>query len=102
MIPKQPSMRPLIVQVSRGKGKEVLGIAKQLEGKNMSLVEGSDGEQDVDIIYGVFSNSKVGDFISEINKFNDVRITLIPQGVMAMFPPDDQAPDQVTDVEVRS
>lgn len=95
-------MRPLIVQVSRGKGKKILDKAKKLEGKNLSLLQGSDGEKDVDIVYATFSNRKVEEFISEINKFEDVQITLIPQGVMAMYPPDDQAPEQVTDIETRS
>lgn len=95
-------MRPLIVQVSKGQGKEVLDKAKQLEGKNLSLLQGSDGEKNVDIVYATFSNRKVEEFISEINKFEDIQITLIPQGVMAMYPPDDQAPEQVTDIETRS
>lgn len=95
-------MRPLTVQVSSGKGKIILEKAKQLEGKNLALVKGSDGERDVDLIYGTFSNSKVGDFISEISEFDEIKITLIPRGVMAMYPPNDQAPDQVMDIEPRS
>lgn len=95
-------MRPLTVQVSHGKGKIILEKAKQLEGKNLALVKGSDGESDVDLIYGTFSNSKVGDFISEISEFDEIKITLFPRGVMAMYPPNDQAPDQVMDIEPRS
>jgi uncharacterized hydrophobic protein (TIGR00271 family) len=95
-------MRPLTVQVSTGKGKKLLEKAKQLEGKNLALVKGSDGEREVDIMYGTFSNNKVGDYISEISKFEEVKITLFPQGVMAMYPPNDQAPEQVTDIEPRS
>lgn len=95
-------MRPLVIQVTRGKGRIILDIAKQLEGKNLSLVQGSDGEKDLDIVYVTFSNRKVEGFISKINKIEDVQITLFPQGVMAMYPPDDQAPEQVTDIEPRS
>lgn len=95
-------MRPLVIQVTRGKGTEILEIAKQLKGKNLSLVQGSDGEKELDIVYATFSNRKVEGFISEINKIEDVQITLFPQGVMAMYPPDDQAPEQVTDIEPRS
>lgn len=95
-------MRSLVIQVSRNNGNKILQIAKQQEGKNISLVQGSDGERKLDIIYATFSNNKVENFISEINKFDDVQITLNPQGVMAMYPPDDQAPEQVTDIEARS
>jgi uncharacterized hydrophobic protein (TIGR00271 family) len=95
-------MRPLIVQVPRGEGQKILNKAKQLEGKNLSLVQASDGEKEVDLVYATFSNGKVEGIIAQVDKIEDAHITLFPQGVMAMYPPDDQAPEQVTDVELRS
>lgn len=95
-------MRPLIVQISKGEGVEILNKARELKGKNLSLVQGSDGEKEVDLVYATFSNSKVEDFINEVNKYKQAQITLIPQGVMAMYPPHNQAPEQVIDIEPRS
>lgn len=95
-------MRPLIIQVPKGDGQKILEKAKQLKGKNISLLSASDGEKEMDILFATFSNGKVEGFISEANEIEEVHITLIPQGVMALYPPDDQAPDQVTDIETRS
>lgn len=95
-------MRLLIVQVPRATGSQVLDLARQHQGKNLSLVQGSNGAEDTDIIFATFSNRKVGKFISETNNIENVHITLFPQGVMALYPPNDQAPEQVTDIETRS
>lgn len=95
-------MRPLMIHVPKGAGNKVVEKAKKLKGKNISLLKGSDGEMEIDIIFASVSNRKVEDLISEANQFENVHITLLPQGVMALYPPDDEAPDQVTDIETRS
>lgn len=95
-------MRPLMIQVPRGDGKDILERAKQLQGKNLSLLQGYDDNKEIDIIFASISNRKVEAFISEADKFEGAHITLLPQGVMALYPPNDQAPDQVTDIETRS
>lgn len=95
-------MRPLIIQVPRGDGKAVLEKARALQGKNISLIRGRDDRKAIDIVLVSISNRRVEEFIAETNRFEDAHITLLPQGVMALYPPDDQAPDQVTDIETRS
>jgi hypothetical protein len=47
------------------------------------------------------SNREVETMLNAINPIEGVRITLFPHGVMAMYPPADKAPDQVTNVQAR-
>ena len=95
-------MRPLIVQVSEGKGADVLAFAREVEAKNVSSWSGSEGDRKLDIVMVFVSNQRVGTLIDRLNSIDTVQITLFPQGVMAMYPPENEAPDQVTNVQVRS
>lgn len=95
-------MRQLLIQVPRGCGKQVLEIAKAFDGANLALFEamGSDGAIDLAIIH--ISNNKVEGLLKELESLPQLHITLIPQGVMALQPPPEEAPQQVTSVELRS
>jgi len=95
-------MRQLLVQVPSGCGKAVLDIAKSYDGMNLAQFEanGSDGPLDLVIIH--VSNRKVEGLLGELQSFPKLQVTLIPQGVMALQPPADQAAQQVKDVEERS
>lgn len=95
-------MRPLIIQVPKGNGKEVLNKVQQFNGKNFSLLNGSDAERELDIIIAFITNRQVEGFIQELENLPELQITLFPQGVMPLYPPAGQAPDQVTNVEPRS
>jgi hypothetical protein len=95
-------MRQLLVQVPCGCGKAVLDIAKSYDGMNLAQFEvnGSDGPLDLVIIH--VSNRKVEGLLGELQSLPKLQVTLIPQGVMALQPPPDQAAQQVKDVEERS
>lgn len=95
-------MRQVIVQVPRGCGKAVFDIAKSYDGVNLAQFEatGSEGPIDVAIVY--VSNGKVEGLLGDLQDLPKLHVTLIPQGVMALQPPPDNAPQQVTNVEERS
>lgn len=95
-------MRQLLIQVPRGNGKEILEIAKKYDGANLAQLEaiGSDGPIDLVLVH--VSNSKVEGLLADLQSLPQLRVTLIPQGVMALQPPPEQAPQQVTNVEERS
>lgn len=95
-------MRQLLIQVPRGCGKQVLEIAKAFDGANLALFEamGSDGAIDLAIVH--LSNNKVEGLLGELESLPQLHVTLIPQGVMALQPPPEEAPQQVTSVETRS
>lgn len=97
------SMRPLIIQVPKGNGKTVLEKAREFKGKNVSLLNGADAEKALDIIIVFIPNKKIEGLISALDSsISGLQVTIFPQGVMPLYPPADQAPDQVTDVEPRS
>ncbi|HCF28279.1 MAG TPA: TIGR00341 family protein [Cyanobacteria bacterium UBA11049] len=95
-------MRQLLVQVRHGCGKEVLEIAKKYDGANLAQFEatGSDGAIDLAIVH--VSNGKVEGLLAELQSLPQMHVTLMPQGVIALQPPPQEAPQQVTNVEERS
>ncbi len=95
-------MRQLLIQVPRGRGKEILEIAQKYDGANLAQLEatGSDGAIDLAIIH--VSNSKVEGLLGELEDLPELHVTLIPRGVMPLQPPANEAPQQVTNVEPRS
>lgn len=95
-------MRQLIIQVPRGKGKEVLEIAKNNEGVNLAKFQADGAEEPVDIVIAHINNSKVEPFIDELESISDVRISFAPQGYLALHPPPEKAPEQVTSVSALS
>ncbi|MGQ4646295.1 DUF389 domain-containing protein [Lyngbya aestuarii] len=95
-------MRQLLIQVPRGQGKEVLEIAKTYQGSNLAKLEASDGKEAVDLVIIHISNGKVEDLLKALEPIPQLHVTLNPRGVMPLQPPADQAPQQVTDVAVRS
>ncbi|HEV7331486.1 MAG TPA: TIGR00341 family protein [Flavisolibacter sp.] len=95
-------MRPLIVQVPEGNGEQVVLAAQAVEAKNMCMWTSTAGDKKLDVILAFVSNRRVEAFVDDINKIDAVQVTIFPQGVMALYPPANQAPDQVTNVQVRS
>ncbi|MEC4812743.1 MAG: DUF389 domain-containing protein [Scytonema sp. PMC 1069.18] len=95
-------MRQLIVQVPRGDGKQVLDIAKSLGGSNLAKFEAQGSERETDIVLVYVSNRNVEKLFSKLEHLPDVNITLMPRGVMPLHPPEEDAPQQVTNVEERS
>jgi uncharacterized hydrophobic protein (TIGR00271 family) len=95
-------MRQLIVQVSRGDGKKVLDIAESLGGSNLAQFEAKGTDQETDIVLVHISNRNVEKLFSKLEHLPKVNITLLPRGVMPLHPPEEDAPQQVTNVEERS
>ncbi|GAB3540618.1 hypothetical protein GCM10027443_38800 [Pontibacter brevis] len=91
-------MRQLTVKVSRGRGEEVWRKAKEHNGRNLSVQEVDSG----DLVTIYLNNSAVSKFIESIHHLEDAEISLIPRGVITLYPPQGEAPDQVADVSFRS
>lgn len=91
-------MRTLTVKVPFGKGEWVKETAEHLNGKNISIVQADTGE----LITVSLSNEHVNGFIQQISEIEEIEITLVPHGIVALYPPRNEAPDQVTDVTFRS
>jgi len=95
-------MRQLLVQVPQGCGKTVLEIAKACEGKNLAQFEAAGIDRPLDLVFVHISNGKVETLLDQLQDVPDLSFTLLPTGIMALHPPADAAPDQVTNVEERS
>ncbi|MBE9016028.1 DUF389 domain-containing protein [Chroococcidiopsidales cyanobacterium LEGE 13417] len=95
-------MRQLLIQVPRGCGKQVLEIAKAFDGANLALFEATGSDGAIDLAIAHISNSKVEGLLGELQSLPQLHVTLIPQGVMALQPPPEEAPQQVTNIELRS
>ncbi|MEJ8801443.1 DUF389 domain-containing protein [Pontibacter sp. H249] len=91
-------MRALTVKVPSGKGEEVKQKAEKLNGKNISIGKLEAGE----LVRLHLNNNVVDEFIRDINHIEEAEITLIPRGVITLYPPQNEAPDQVSDVTFRS
>ncbi|MDQ2694649.1 MAG: DUF389 domain-containing protein [Pseudomonadota bacterium] len=95
-------MRQLIVQVPHGGGQEVLRCARAHDGVNLVCLYGEDGGEVLDVVLVHVNNSRVEGLLDDLERLPRARIALIPHGVMALRPPPGAAPDQVTDVDLRS
>lgn len=95
-------MRQLFVQVPRGRGSAVLDIAAEHQGANLAAIEGSGPDGPVDIAIVHVSNTRVEGLLDALQALPDLRVTLIPRGVITLHPPPSEAPQQVTDVTHRS
>ena len=76
-------MRQLLIQVPRGCGKQVLETAKAFEGANLALLEATGSDGAIDLAIAHISNNKVEGLLGELQSVPQLRVTLIPQGVMA-------------------
>lgn len=95
-------MRQLIVQVPRGQGKEVLEIAKSLQGVSLAQLEAKGSEEPIDLVLIHVSNRQVEELFAKLEDLPDVNITLLPRGVMTLHPPAKEAPQQALNIEERS
>lgn len=91
-------MRQLILKLPHGHKKEVLETIDEFEGKNTIHIPNE--EHDVFVIF--LPNKKVNNFLKRIDEYEEPEVNLIPRGVITMYPPATEAPDQVADVQPKS
>lgn len=92
-------MRKLTIKVKEGEGENIKKIAEEHKGKNLMLQSLQDGGELVTVH---LNNKKVSSFIESISAYEEAEINLIPRGIIALYPPQGEAPDQVADVSLRS
>lgn len=91
-------MRQLIIKIPKGNREKVFETVEKYEGKNTIYLPND--EHDVFYIY--LPNKKVNNFLKQIDEFEKPEITLIPRGVISLYPPASESPDQVADVQPKS
>ena len=95
-------MRQIIVAVPEGEGRTVLEMAHAHDGVNLAQFEASDGDNALDLVMVHVSNKKVESLVNQLEKIPNMRLTLLPTAVMALYPPPDSAPEQILEVQERS
>ena len=93
-------MRQLIVKIPAGHKERVQELVEEFEGKNTINLSESDHKHDVFFVY--LPNKKVNNFLKAIDEFEKPEITLIPRGIISLYPPASDSPDQVADVQAKS
>lgn len=91
-------MRKLTIKVKEGEGEEIRQIAEEHKGKNLQVQPQHNGE----LVTVYLNNEQVSNFIASISSYEEAEITLVPRGVITLYPPQNEAPDQVSDVTFRS
>ncbi|MGB3516516.1 MAG: hypothetical protein WBA43_08670, partial [Elainellaceae cyanobacterium] len=96
------AMRQLLIAVSAGQGKDVLAIAQAHDGVNLARYNAFDGDGPIDMVLVHVSNQRVEHLVAKLETIPNLRLTLLPTAVMALYPPADSAPDQIKEVQERS
>ncbi len=93
-------MRQLLVEVPQGKGDTVLEIAEKCKAVNVAQFDAKNQTERLDAVFLHVSNHRVEDLLNNLQEaISEVRVTLVPRGVLALQPPASEAPEQVTNVE---
>ncbi|MGV2829688.1 DUF389 domain-containing protein [Myxosarcina sp. GI1(2024)] len=95
-------MRQLLIEVKSGQGQAVLDLAKRYQGANLSQLAAISDRGTIDLIIAYLPNSRIEEFLGELEDFPELHVTLIPRGVMPLQPPVAQVPQQVIDVQSKS
>lgn len=91
-------MRQLILKIPQGHTEIVNQAIKEHQGKNTIHLDNQD--HDVFIIF--LPNNNIDDFLESIGEIDQREVNLIPRGVITLYPPESEAPDQVADVRAKS
>lgn len=95
-------MRQLLAEVPRGQGEKALSIARRHQGVNLARLEGESAGGAVDLVLIHVSNSRIAALLEDLQDLPDLRVTLLPHGVLALRPPREDTPRQIAEVEPRS
>ena len=91
-------MRQLILKLPKGHKEKILNTVGDFEGKN--TISFPSGDEEVFITY--LPNNKVNNFLERIDDIESPQISLIPRGVITLYPPASESPQQVADVKPKS
>lgn len=90
-------MRQLILKVPQGNKETIQKALEKHEAINTIYFPNE--EHDVFIAY--LPNNRIDFFLENIAEIKEREISLIPRGVITLYPPESEAPDQVADVHTK-
>jgi uncharacterized hydrophobic protein (TIGR00271 family) len=96
-------VRQLTVFVHRDLGQRTLEIAGRHGGVNLACVDAREPDRQTALVLIHLENHAVDALLAELQSLDTtLRVTLAPSGVVALWPPEAEAPEQVADVSNRS
>lgn len=95
-------MRQLLVQVKPGDANRVLALAGEHRAVNSVALSAHDGDSEWDYVVLHVANREVGPLLAELEKLEEMHVTLVPHSVMPMQPPESKVADQIHNVTTRS
>lgn len=95
-------MRQLLVSVPVGEGSTVIDMAQAHAGVNLARFKATDAHDPIELVLIHVSNQQVEGLLHQLETIPDMRVTLLPTAVMALYPPADSAPEQIKEVQERS
>ncbi len=90
-------MRQLILKVPQGNKEKILNAIEENNGKNTITVP----EEHSDVFIIFLPNNRIDKFLESIGSVKEREISIIPRGVITLYPPESEAPDQVADVHAK-
>ena len=91
-------MRQLTLKIPKGHKDEVLDTIEKFNGKNTIFLP----SEESDVFITFLPNQKVNNFLKKLDEYQKPEISLIPRGVITLYPPASDSPDQVADVQPKS
>lgn len=95
-----PGMRQLMVSLPPGAGERAISIVESYDAKNVHLL--ARRKEEGELLVAHVPNRQVEPVLDELESLGEIEITLNPRGIIALYPPVEEAPDQVVDVQMRS
>jgi uncharacterized membrane protein len=96
-------MRQVMVEIPRDRAARAVDIARRHGAVNLSRVDGSDADgRHVALVLAHVSNHALEPLVSALQELDDLRVSLLPVGALALHPPASAVADQVVDVTPRS
>lgn len=97
-------MRQVSVQVPRGRAGDILQLAEKYDSVNTTTVDATNGEDALELVTLHVNNTNVEGLLADVDALEDIptRLVFQPQGILALYPPPEEAPEQVADVTTRS
>lgn len=95
-------MRQLFVTIPKERGAEAAEIVRRCGARNVSRIPLNSDDRQEELLVAHVPNRRVEAVLEELEDLGEIDITLNPRGIIALYPPVEEAPDQVVDVEIRS
>ncbi|MGJ3253151.1 MAG: TIGR00341 family protein, partial [Elainellaceae cyanobacterium] len=78
-------MRQLLVSVPVGEGSTVIDMAQAHAGVNLARFKATDAHDPIELVLIHVSNQQVEGLLHQLETIPDMRVTLLPAAVMALY-----------------